>query len=207
MRRRPAVVAAKPSGTVTFGSNEAGGVTIRRSAVMRWWRPTRRNQAQVKINAVDHNTFQENINNYLQGNADDVFSWFAGYRMQFCRRAGLIVTSATCGENLSGFNDAFKKPRPVRTASSTSCRTLTTRGGLLPQVVWEERGYQPSDDIRRVHRAGATRCKRTGSTAWPSVTRTAGRPWAPSTIITWRINGYDVHINLMAGKEAWTPPE
>jgi multiple sugar transport system substrate-binding protein len=103
MRRRPAVVAAKPSGTVTFGSNEAGGVTIRRSAVMRWWRPTRRNPAQVKINAVDHNTFQENINNYLQGNADDVFSWFAGYRMQFCRRAGLIVTSATCGENLSGF--------------------------------------------------------------------------------------------------------
>ena len=38
---------------------------------------------EVKINAVDHNTFQENINTYLQGDADDVFSWFAGYRMRF----------------------------------------------------------------------------------------------------------------------------
>jgi ABC-type glycerol-3-phosphate transport system substrate-binding protein len=34
----------------------------------------------VKINAVEHNTFQENINNYLQGSPDDVFTWFAGYR-------------------------------------------------------------------------------------------------------------------------------
>ena len=41
---------------------------------------------EVKINAVDHNTFQENINTYLQGNADDVFSWFAGLPDALLRR-------------------------------------------------------------------------------------------------------------------------
>ncbi|WP_233578932.1 hypothetical protein [Micromonospora sp. BL4] len=29
---------------------------------------------QVAVNTVDHNTFQENINNYLQGKPDDVFT-------------------------------------------------------------------------------------------------------------------------------------
>ncbi len=43
----------------------------------------------MKINTVDHKTFQENINNYLQGNPDDVFTWFAGYRMQFFAAQGL----------------------------------------------------------------------------------------------------------------------
>ena len=37
----------------------------------------------VKINTIDHNSFQENINNYLQGSPDDIYTWFAGYRMRF----------------------------------------------------------------------------------------------------------------------------
>ena len=36
--------------------------------------------SNVKINFVDHETFKNNINNYLQGNPDDLFTWFAGYR-------------------------------------------------------------------------------------------------------------------------------
>ena len=37
----------------------------------------------MKINTIDHNSFQENINNYLQGAPDDTFTWFSGYRMRF----------------------------------------------------------------------------------------------------------------------------
>ena len=43
----------------------------------------------VKINEVDHNTFQENITTYLQ-NPDDVIPWFAGYRMRFFAAQGLL---------------------------------------------------------------------------------------------------------------------
>jgi multiple sugar transport system substrate-binding protein len=43
----------------------------------------------IALNEVDHNTFQENITTYLQ-NPDDVFTWFAGYRMQYFAAQGLL---------------------------------------------------------------------------------------------------------------------
>lgn len=42
---------------------------------------TKNTGAAVTTNAVDHSTFQEKVNTYLQGTPDDVFTWFAGYRM------------------------------------------------------------------------------------------------------------------------------
>ena len=51
----------------------------------------RRRASGVKVNTVDHNTFQEQINSYLQGKPDDVFTWFAGYRMQFFAQKGLAT--------------------------------------------------------------------------------------------------------------------
>lgn len=38
---------------------------------------------KAKINTVDHNTFQQNITSYLQGTPDDLFTWFARYRIQY----------------------------------------------------------------------------------------------------------------------------
>jgi hypothetical protein len=39
---------------------------------------------------VEHETCQEQINNYLQGRPDDVWMWLAGYRMQFFAQRGLV---------------------------------------------------------------------------------------------------------------------
>ena len=63
----------------------------------------------VKVNTVDHNTFQEHINNYLQGKPDDVFTWFAGYRMRFFAAQGPGRRhQRRVGQARSGFTDAFK---------------------------------------------------------------------------------------------------
>src|SRR5713226_10361330 len=35
---------------------------------------------KVKINTVDHGTFQNQISSYLQGTAEDAFTWFSGHR-------------------------------------------------------------------------------------------------------------------------------
>src|SRR5437762_4848448 len=37
----------------------------------------------VKVNTVDHGTFQNQINSYLQGTPEDAFTWFSGHRMRF----------------------------------------------------------------------------------------------------------------------------
>src|SRR5437879_13520468 len=44
---------------------------------------------KVKVNTVDHGTFQNQINSYLQGTPEDVFTWFSGHRMRFCAKKGL----------------------------------------------------------------------------------------------------------------------
>ena len=69
---------------------------VRRRAAKSGSRPCptpspRRRRSTVKVNTVDHNTFQENINTYLQGTPDDVFTWFAGYRMRYFAEKGLVA--------------------------------------------------------------------------------------------------------------------
>ena len=76
--------------TVKFGINEAEGVGPahdRLAAMAAAY--TEETGTKIDLNAVDHNTFQESINTYLQGRPDDVFTWFAGYRMQFFAQRGL----------------------------------------------------------------------------------------------------------------------
>ncbi|HVN60275.1 MAG TPA: extracellular solute-binding protein, partial [Gaiellaceae bacterium] len=70
------------AGTVTFGSNYSDAVP--KKAMQNVFNNfTKKTGIAVKVNTVDHNTFQEQINSYLQGKPDDCFTWFAGYRMQF----------------------------------------------------------------------------------------------------------------------------
>ena len=73
---------AAKAGPVKFGINEAkgSGPAYDRLAAMAD-AYTKKTGASVSLNAVDHNTFQESITTYLQGTPDDVFTWFAGYRM------------------------------------------------------------------------------------------------------------------------------
>ena len=81
---------------VTFGSNQSDAVPKKAYADM-----LAASGLTVKINTVDHNTFQENINTYLQGQPDDVFTWFAGYRMQFFAAQGLV----------GDISDVWRRPR------------------------------------------------------------------------------------------------
>jgi multiple sugar transport system substrate-binding protein len=78
----------KASGTVSFGSNYSDPVPKKALQTV-FDEFTTSSSVKVDVNTVDHNTFQEQINNYLQGTPDDVFSWFAGYRMQFFAQRGL----------------------------------------------------------------------------------------------------------------------
>ena len=63
-----------------------------------------------KVNTVDHNTYQEQINNYLQGRPDDVWMWFAGYRMQFFAQRGLAGPVTDVWQKIGGnFTEALKQ--------------------------------------------------------------------------------------------------
>ena len=76
------------SKTVTIGSNYSdAGVKKAFASVAAAF--DKSSGLSAKVNTVDHNTFQNKIQTYLQGTPDDVFSWFAGYRMKFFASQGL----------------------------------------------------------------------------------------------------------------------
>ena len=140
------------TGTVTFGSNAVGRRAegdLRDSSSTT---PSRRPGCTVKVNTVDHKTFQEQINNYLQGKPDDVFTWFAGYRMRFFAAQGLVGDVSDIWGNLQGFTDAFKTASTGDDGKQYFVpQYVLPVGRVLPQV---GRG-----------RSTATRCRRRWTTS------------------------------------------
>jgi len=191
---------------VSFGSNEAGGDVpqMRRDALVAAYQES--SGLKVKVNAVDHNTFQENINNYLQGDADDVFSWFAGYRMQFFAERGLIGDVSDVWP-IDGMGDAFQKA-----STGADGKQYFVPDSNYPWVVlyrkslWEERGYTPPTTMdemvtlaKQMQTDGLTPFAFADKQGWPAM--------GTFDILNMRINGYDFHVNLMAGEEAWDSTE
>ena len=104
-----AAAAGAATGTVTFGSNYSDPVPKAAFAAMIAGFTRKNTGVKVKINTVDHNTFQNNINNYLQGTPDDLFTWFAGYRMRFFAKQGLATPIDDVWDTIgANFSDAFK---------------------------------------------------------------------------------------------------
>lgn len=96
-------------GTVTWGSNQSDAVPKAAiEAVVAAYKTE--SGAQVQLNTIDHNSYQENINRYLQGKPDDLFAWFAGFRMQFFARQKLAEDiSDLWGEFGGNYSEAMKK--------------------------------------------------------------------------------------------------
>ena len=72
--------------------------------------------------------------------------------------------------------------------------------------LFEENGYEPPDDARRADRPGAADAERrpdpfafADKDGWPAM--------GTFDILNMRINGYDFHMSLMAGEEAWDSAE
>ena len=94
--------------TVKFGVNEAKGsgpAAQRLIAMAEAY--AKETGVTVEGNYVDHNTFQDAITTYLQGTPDDVFTWFAGFRMNQFAEQGAISDVSDLWP-LDGMSDAFK---------------------------------------------------------------------------------------------------
>jgi multiple sugar transport system substrate-binding protein len=195
------------SKTVTFGSNYSDQVPRESLAkVIDGFQKS--SGITVKVNTVDHNTFQEQINNYLQGKPDDVFSWFAGYRMQFFAERGLATPITDVWDKIAGgYTDAFKQ-------ASTG---LDGEQYIVPfdyypwavfyrKSVFQERGYQPARTLdefkalcQQMQSDGLVPLAFADKDGWPAM--------GTFDYLNMRINGYQFHIDLMAGKEAWDSAE
>lgn len=193
------------SKTVSMGSNESGtGFAKQREA----WAAdfTKSSGIKVKINAVDHNTFQEGISNYLQGNPQDVFSWFAGYRLRFFADQGLIGDVSDVYP-IKGLPDTFKKQ-----ATAKDGKQYFVPQNYYPWAVfyrkslWQEKGYEVPTTFDQL-KTLATKMQADGLTPFAFGEKDGWPAMGTFDILNMRINGYQYHVDLMAHKESWDSPK
>ncbi|MEV4798767.1 ABC transporter substrate-binding protein [Nonomuraea sp. NPDC049421] len=190
-------------GTVTIGSNASDEIPKKTlDTVVKGF-----TQATTRINTVDHNTFQENINRYLRGTPEDVFTWFAGYRMQFFAEQGLAVDISDVWQEIGGdYTQAFKdQSTGVDGKQYFVPFTYYPWAVFYRKSLWRERGYEPPATLdeftalaRKMKADGIVPIAFADKDGWPAM--------GTFDILNMRINGYDFHISLMAGKESWTDP-
>ncbi len=192
---------------VKFGMNEANGsgpAYERLKQIADAY--AKKSGVTVEPNAVDHNTFQENINTYLQGQPDDVFTWFAGYRMNQFAESGLI-TDVSDAWPIDGINDSFKQA-----STASDGKQYFVPVGYYPWAVFylkstfEKNGYTPPTTLdeltalmKQMQGDDIVPFAFADKDGWPAM--------GTFDILNMRINGFDFHMGLMAGEEAWDSSE
>ncbi len=199
--------AGKPSGglgTVTLGSNASDEIPKKSLETQ----IAAFKQAQVKINTVDHNTFQENINRYLKGTPEDVFTWFAGYRMQFFAAQGLATDISDVWQEIGAdYTPAFKAASTGQDGKQYFVpSTYYPWAVFYRKSLWQQKGYQPPKTLDE-YIALAKKMKADGLIPIAFADKDGWPAMGTFDILNMRMNGYDFHISLMGGKESWTDPK
>lgn len=195
------LLASSPSGTVTFGSNKADEVPKRAFDAMLAALPYP--DITIDVNTVDNNTFQENISNYLQ-QPDDLITWFSGYRMRFFAARGLLGDISDVWEGLDGFSDGYKQASTGDDGNQYLIPSLTYPWAVnYSKSLFDEKGYTvPTtwDELialaDEMQADGITPFGLANDGGWPVM--------GTFDILNMRINGYQFHVDLMAGNEEWT---
>jgi multiple sugar transport system substrate-binding protein len=192
------------TGEVTFGSNASDDVPKKAFAATFAAYKSSAGGGTVKVNTVDHNTFQEQINNYLQGRPDDVFTWFAGYRMRFFAKKGLVGDVSDVWEKIGGgFTDAIKQASTGEDGKQYFVPLYNYPWAVhYRKSVFAANEFEPPKTLDEMVTLGQQMKKKNlvplafaDKDGWPAM--------GTFDYLNMRINGYDFHINLMAGKEAW----
>lgn len=163
----------------------------------------------VEVNTVDHEQFQENITSYLQGGPQDVYAWFAGYRMKFFadqQFAGDVSQVWSDGLD-SQYTEAFKQAATAADGNQYFVPFYYYPWAVFyRKSLFEEKGYtvpETLDDFTAL-------CKEMQSDGLEPIAFADKEGWpAMGTfdILNVRQNGYDFHVNLMAGEGSWESDE
>jgi multiple sugar transport system substrate-binding protein len=195
------------AGQVTFGSNYSDAVPRKAlAATINAFQQSSKNT--VKINTVDHVTFQENINRYLRGTPDDVFCWFAGERMQFFAAQNLATDISDVWQDIGGgYSPAFKQASTGEDGKQYFVPFTTYPWAIFyRKSVWQEKGYEVPKTLDELT-ALCKRMQADGLIPLGFADKEGFPAMGTFDHINMRVNGFDYHMRLMHGQEAWTTPQ
>jgi multiple sugar transport system substrate-binding protein len=191
------------TGELTVGSNYSNDLP--REALHAVMEAFPNENVTIQLNEVDHNTFQENITTYLQ-NPDDVIPWFAGYRMQFFAAQGLLGPIDDVWE--AGLNDTMSEGFKLASTGQDGQLffvpwTYYAWGIHYRPSLFEEHGWEVPTAMDQLigiaedmQAAGIIPFAFGNDGRWPAM--------GTFDQLNFRMNGYQFHMDLMAGRESWT---
>ena len=162
----------------------------------------------VDVNWVDHNTFQNNITTYLQGDPQDVFTWFAGERCQYFAAQGLASNVNDVWDVIGGsYSDAMKAQ-----SKGADGNYYFVPFDYYPWAVyyskglWASKGYEAPvtwDQFvalaQKMKTDGLIPIAFTDKDVWPAM--------GTFDYMNMRMNGYEFHMNLMRTGKGWSSPQ
>ena len=194
-------------GSITLGSNYSDAVPKKalQDAVDKF---TSQTGITVKVNTVDHGTFQNQISSYLQGTPDDVWTWFSGFRMRFFAAQGLATDISDVWAKVgSKYGEAFKVG-----STGDDGKQYFIPIYLYPWAVFyrkslfADKGYtipKTFDELKtlaaKIQKDGLVPFAFADKDGWPAM--------GTFDILNLRLNGYQFHVDLMAGKQKWSDPK
>ena len=159
-------------------------------------------------NTVAHNTFQDQINNYLGATPDDVFFWFSGYRMRFFADKGLATPiddlwAKVSANYTAGFANSVvgndKKVYGIPVDYYPWCifyrKSLFSDKSYTVPNTWTD--FLALCD--KMKKDGIPPIAFADKDGWPAM--------GTFDILNLRLNGYDFHVGLMTGANKWTDPK
>ncbi len=159
----------------------------------------------VKENIVDHSTFQNQISNYLGGQPDSAYTWFSGFRMKFFAKQGLSMPIDDLWAKVKdNFSEGFQQSVVADDGKVYGIPTDYYPWAVFyRKSVFADKGYtipKTWDDLKalcvKMKADGLTPIAFADQEGWPAM--------GTFDILNLRLNGYDFHVGLMAGKEKWT---
>lgn len=193
--------------TVTFGNNLSDQVP--KDAITAALKAFEAESGlKVAINTKQHEQYQEQINNYLQGKPDDVLAWFAGYRMRFFAGKGLTGDLSDVWSKVGGGYSGALKEASTGSDGKQYLIPFTQYpwGVFYRKSVWQQRGYEVPGTLDEMV-ALATRMKADGLVPIAFAQKQGWPGMGTFDQLNFRVNGYRFHLDLMAGKEDWQGPK
>jgi multiple sugar transport system substrate-binding protein len=194
---------ANATGSLTFGSNASDPVPKKAYAAF-VSAFEKKSGDKVTVNTSDHNGFQNKITNYLQGSPDDAFTWFAGYRMRYYAKKGLVADVSDVWDKIGdNFTPALKKASTADDGKQYFVPNYNYPWGFFyRKSVWADKGYT----VPTTWDALITLCKKMKADGIIPVAFTDKDTWPACGMFDYldmRINGYQFHVDLCAHNESW----
>ena len=203
----PSAAASAALGATTIRSNEHEKVPAASVKAMVDYCTTKTG-VTAPVAITNHNDFQDQFNSFMQGTPEDIVKWFTGERLRFPARNGLLTAIDDLWPSIAAnYTDGMTKAAQGDDGKQYAVPIVSYPWVVLyRKSFFQEKGYtvpKTWDEFvtlaKKIQADGLIPLAFADKDGWPAM--------GTFDILNMRMNGYQFHADLLAGKQKWTDPK